>query len=161
MIAASTWIAIDDGSQINDVRLRSLLDHWRSAALPGRIPSKDMVDPVRLGDLMGWLFLYRIEPDPLRFLYLRCGPKMVRRVGFDMTGKYVDQHPDPKVRDGILANFTAVVTTRKPHYRRVPRRVLDHDMVTEALVLPLADADGTINHLLGLQILDFPGGASS
>ena len=148
---------IDDAGQLKDVRLRLLYTHWRAAGANDRMPSKAIVDPATLGDLMGWLFLYRVERDPLRFFYLLCGYKMVRRIGFDLTGKYVDDHPDPEARDGILKLLTAVVTTRKPHRRTASRRVLDNDMTTESVVLPLAAPDGTIDHLLGLQILDVPG----
>lgn len=157
----TTWEPIEDPGQLKDVRLRLLLSRWTAEAAPGRIPSKDFVDPARLGELMGWLFLYRVERDPLRFLYLLCGPKVVRRVGIDMTGKYVDEHPDPAVRGGILANLTAVATTGRPHRRRSIRQVLDHAVTVEALVLPLAGPDRIIDHLLGLQILDTPGGSGN
>lgn len=152
-------IPIEDGSEPKDVRLRLLLGLWRAASRQGRMPSRDFIDPVKLGDLMGWLFLYRVERDPLRFFYLLCGPQIVRRVGFDLTGRYVDEHPDPAVRDGILAMLTAVATTGRPHRRQAPRRIFDRALTTEAMVLPLGGADGTIDHLLGLQIVDIQGEA--
>ncbi len=148
---------VTDGSEIKDVRLRLLLDQWRTASRQGLMPSRDFIDPNRLGDLMGWLFLYRVERDPLRFLYLLCGPKIVRRVGFDLTGRYVDEHPHPKVRDGVLSILTAVATTGRPHRREVPRRILDRDVTTEAVVLPLAGPGGTLDYLLALQIVDVSG----
>ena len=153
---ARVWTPVEDENQLKDVRLKRLLAHWSAAAGHGKLPSKDIVDPEKLGDLMDWLFLYRIERHPLRFLYLMCGPGMIRRLGIDMTGKYLDEHPDPQVRDAIVANFTAVIDTRRPHYRAAPRRVLDHEVTTEALVLPLGDHDGTIDHLLALQVVGIP-----
>ncbi len=147
---------IDDGRELKDVRLRMLLDHWRAASRQGLMPNRDFIDPGRLGDLMGWVFLYRVERDPLRFLYLLCGPKVVRRIGLDLTGKYVDEHPQPEAREGILAMLTAVATSGRPHRREAPRRILDRDMVTEAMVLPLAGPGGTVDYLLGIQIIDLP-----
>lgn len=147
---------IGEGRELKDVRLRILLDHWRTASQQGLMPNRDFIDPGRLGDLMGWIFLYRVERNPLRFLYLLCGPKIVRRVGLDLTGKYVDEHPQPAARDGILAMLTAVATTGRPHRREAPRRILDRDMVTEAMVLPLAGPTGTVDYLLGIQIIDLP-----
>ncbi len=152
-------IPIEDGSEPKDVRLRLLLSLWRAASRQGRMPSRDFIDPAKLGDLMGWLFLYRVERDPLRFLYLLCGPKIVRRVGFDLTGRYVDEHPDPDVRAGILAMLTAVAISGRPHRRQAPRRIFDLAMTTEAMMLPLAGPDGTIDHLVGLQIVDIQGEA--
>ena len=156
MAPVHVWTPVEDGSKLKDARLRRLLAHWSAAAKHGRLPSKDIVDPEKLGDLMGWLFLYRVERNPLRFLYLICGPKVVRRLGIDMTGKYLDEHPDPQVRDAIAANFIAVLSTGKPHYRAAPRRLLHHEVTTEALVLPLGGPDGTIDHLLALQIVGIP-----
>ncbi len=157
MTGTLDWTPVDDPARLKDTRLRHLFTLWSDAAAGGRPPSKDFVDPERFGELMDWLFLYKVERHPLRFLYLVSGPKLVRRFGFDMTGKYVDEHPDPAVRKGILANFTAVVGTGKPHRRLAIRRLFDHDMTTEALVLPLAGPSGAIDHLLALQILDMPG----
>lgn len=162
MTGTLDWTPVDDPSPLKDARLQHLFTLWaEAAAAAGRPPSKDFVEPDKFGDLMGWLFLYKVERHPLRFLYLLCGPKVVRRFGFDMTGKYVDEHPDPAVAKGILANFTAVVATGKPHRRLAIRRLFDHDMTTEALVLPLAGPDGIIDHLLALQVVDMPGGFSA
>ena len=59
----STWNPIEDGSQLKDIRLRLLLAHWSEEAKKGRLPSKDIIDPAKVGDLMGWLFLYLVERD--------------------------------------------------------------------------------------------------
>lgn len=155
-MSASVITPIDDAAQLRDVRLRLLLAHWSDASRRGMMPSRDIIDPGKLGDLMGWLFLYRVERDPLRFLYLLFGPKIARRIGVDLTGKYVDEHPDPDARFGINRLLTAVVTTGRPHRGAATRRFLDQPMTTEAVVLPLAGPEGAIDHLLALQILDVP-----
>jgi hypothetical protein len=158
MTTPPDWMPIEDVNQLKDARLQRLFELWSEAAASGKPPSREFAAPDRLGDLTGWLFLYKVERNPLRFLYLVCGPKIVRRFGFDMTGKYVDEHPDPAVRKAILTNFTAVIANGKPYWRRSVRRLFDHDMITEALVLPLAGPDGSIDHLMALQIVDMPGG---
>jgi hypothetical protein len=153
---STTWTPIDDPYELNDVRLRLLLSHWTAAAANGRLPSTAMIDPRKLGEVMGWMYVIRVERDPLRFLYLSTGDKIVRRIGFNPVGMYLDQHPDPSARDAITGLFTAVVTTARPHRAGSVRRLLDRDLVTQAVVLPLAGADGTVDHLLALQILDTP-----
>ncbi len=155
------WTPVEDPGPISDARLRQVFALWSEAAVEGRPPSKDFVDPAKLGQLMDWLFLYKVERHPLRFQYLISGPKLVRRFGLDLTGKYVDEHPDPVVRKGILANLTAVVATAKPHRRLALRRLLDHDTTIESLVLPLAGPDGAIDHVLGLQIPEISDGSAS
>lgn len=150
------WMPADDPSKLRDVRLRLMLGHWNEAAAQG-IPSTDFIDPAKVGDLLGWTFLWSIEPDPLRFRYLTCGTKVVRRIGFDMTGKYADEHPNPEVRPGILSVLSKVATTGRPHHRRSRRIVDGQEVRVEVLVVPLAAADGTVDHLLGAQIFDTPG----
>lgn len=146
---------IVDPSQLKDIRLRVLLAHWSAAAVKrGRPPPKEFVDRAVLGDLLDWLFLYRVERDPLRFLYILCGTKIVRRIGVNITGKYVHDHPDPAAREAIAGALTAVVTTGLPHRVESRRRLLDRELHTEVVVAPLAGTDGIIDHVLALQILD-------
>ena len=150
----TTWAPIEDADQLDDMRLRRLLAHWTEAARSGRTPPREFVDRATLGDIMDWTFLYRVEREPLRFLYILCGEKIARRIGVSLTGKYVHDHPDPVAREGIAGALTAVVTTGRPHRAVSRRRLLDRDMTTEAVIVPLAGAGGIIDHVLALQILD-------
>ena len=152
----TTWVPIDDIGQIKDVRLRRAYSLWAAEAVSGRMPRKDFVDGGKLGDLMGWLFLFRVERDPLRFLYLLYGPKLGRRLGLDLTLKYADEHPDPGARAGIVGVLSAVVTTGRPHLGASTRLVLNQAVTTEGMAMPLMGPDGTIDHLVALQILDLP-----
>lgn len=153
----TTWEPIEDPGQLKDVRLRLMLSHWSAAAAIGRIPPRTFVDQATLGDLMGWLFVYRVERDPMRFLYILCGPKIVRRLGVQLSGKYVDEHPDPAAREVITGALTAAVETRRPHRVVSIRRLLDQDITTEVLVLPLAGPDDIVDHVIASQILETAG----
>lgn len=155
-MSISVHAPIDDPNQLTDVRLRILLSYWAMAAANGPMPTKDIVDPGKLGDLMGWLFLYQVERDPMRFRYLVYAPKIARRIGFDLTGLYVHDHPSEEAREAIGGLLTAVATTAQPHRGASRRVMLDHDIVTEAVVLPLAGPSGAIDHLLALQIYETP-----
>lgn len=42
------------------------------------------------------------------------------------------------------------------HWRETPGRIPDREMVTEAMVTPLAGTGGTVDYLLGIQIIDLP-----
>jgi hypothetical protein len=152
----SVWGPVNDIGQLTDVRLRLLFSLWTTEIASGRIPSKDFVDPNKLGDLMGWLFLFRVEREPLRFFYLLYGSKLGRRLNLDLTLKYADEHPDPAARDGIIGVLTAVVATGRPHRGLSTRRVFDQVLSTEGMALPLRGPDGTIDHLVALQVLGVP-----
>ena len=156
--AAPEWTPIVHPDQLGDLRLRLMLAHWSAAATRlGQPPPREFVDGAQLGELMGWLFLYRVERDPLRFLYVHCGEKIARRLGFSLTGRYVHEHPNPAAAAGIAATLTAAVEAKRPLRMESRRRVLGHDLKTEVVVSPLAARDGTIDHVLALQILDTEG----
>jgi hypothetical protein len=155
----TVWGALDKIDQIKDVRLRLLFSLWTAEIASGRIPSKDFVDPNKLGDLMGWLFLFRVERDPLRFFYLLYGSKLGRRLNLDLTLKYADEHPDPAAREGIIDILTAVATTGRPHRGISTRRIFDQVLSTEGMALPLRGPDGSIDHIVALQVLDVPEGS--
>lgn len=90
----TTWAPIVDPGQLKDIRLRLLLAHWSAAAAKrGQRPSKEFVDKAQLGDLLDWIFLYRVERDPLRFLYILCGAKISRRVGVSLAVQIVVDMP--------------------------------------------------------------------
>lgn len=164
---ATTWIAtstrtpIEDGSQIRDVRVRLVYTQWAEAARHGPLPTKEIVNPARFGDLMGWLFLYRVERDPLQFFYVLYGSKISRRTGINLSNHYVDEYPHPETREAIITLLTLVADTGRPHHVLSQRLVLDHEVMTEAVVMPLAGPEGAIDHLLAVQVLDVPLGTEA
>lgn len=155
-ISASTRTPVEDGSQIRDLRVRLVYSRWLQAVRDGKPPSREIVDSATFGELMDWLFVYKVERDPLRFRYLLYGSKIARRGGIDQTGRYVDEHPHPPTGEAIATLLTLVAESGRPYHALSPRRVLDRDMLTEAVVMPLGGPGGAIDHLLAVQVLDVP-----
>ncbi|MBM3547778.1 MAG: hypothetical protein FJX54_12565 [Alphaproteobacteria bacterium] len=58
-MASIGWTPVEDGSQLKDARLRLLRAHWSVAVKHGNLPSKEIVDPEKLGKLTDWLGLER------------------------------------------------------------------------------------------------------
>jgi hypothetical protein len=135
-------------AEIGDPDLLRLFDYWRARVVDGRLPSRKDIDPLDLPALMGSLILVDIERDPPRFRYRLIGTKVTNRVGIEMAGRYVDEHPDPNFRPIVLGIYTQVATTREPMaYRRdelIDGRVRDYGV----LVLPLAGDGVTVDMIM-------------
>jgi hypothetical protein len=82
------WTAIEHNrSQM----VRALHAWWLMH--PGRsgIPDRRDLDPAALRTLLPNLFIADIEPQPFRVRYRLVGTEAVRVIGFDITGRYLDE----------------------------------------------------------------------
>lgn len=131
---------------------RALLAYWRSKAAPGRFPRRGDLDPVEMKCALGDLAVIEVHRDPLRFRYRLHGATLAQDDGFDMTGKWLDDHPVAQVRGRLASSWRRVAEQGLiVHGFRDcfadalrPRRY-------EILVLPLADDGRTVDKLLVLQ----------
>lgn len=86
--------------------------------------------------------------DPLRFRYRLLGVLLVERFGFDMTGKYLEDFPQPSFRDFLARAWTDVVERGVPAHEFHDDDVDGHRRDFETLRLPLASDGRTIDMLL-------------
>lgn len=117
--------------------LQKLRAYWDAKRGARPYPSRDDIDPMELRFILGSLILIDVEQDPLRFRYRLFGSEIARRQGFDMTGKYLDQHPWPELAAMALETYRQVLGTGLPaHIQR--RGLVDGNTVNHiSLVLPL------------------------
>jgi len=136
---------------LDDERLRVLYRRWRAACGSRTMPTRSFVDPVNLADFLGWLFIYDIEGPQPRFRYRLFASAVAARVGFDLTGKLVDDHPIAHVRDSIRHSLDLVVNGRSPVRVSAERLLLGKCYRSEVLLMPLGEADGQVDRILGCQ----------
>jgi hypothetical protein len=124
-----------------DADLRRLYESWNELRGTRMAPSRAELDPMALRYILGNLLLVDVLRDPLRFRYRLCGTNIVARAGFDLTGRFVDEHPEPQYRDFALARYREVVELAAPLHG-VRDEVLDQRFRRyEVLLLPLS-SDG-------------------
>lgn len=137
---------------VSNPLLLRVFDYWRAKIKDGRLPARVDIDPLDLAYVLGNMVLVDVERDPWRFRYRLAGSKLTGRLGFDPTGKYVDEHPDPNHRQSIQAVYTEVAATGLPKaYARdlvVDERVRRYDV----LVVPLSGEDGQVGMILALMV---------
>lgn len=128
--------------------LLRLYDYWAARRLGGRLPSRQDIDPADIKFAVGNVSLIDVLYDPLRFRFRLVGSLMSQRMGWDLTGKMVDEVPDAEYREGLLAAYRGIVASRQPS-TMLYERLIDGKMRRfEVLRLPLASDGETIDMLL-------------
>ena len=149
-VLRATQEPVDDGRRIEDPRLRRMLTLWHAA---GPNPMPALLETDALAGLGEILTIVDVERPGPRFRYRRCATPIVERLGMDLTGTHVDQHPDPASRERIGSLFEAMVREPRP-YHTVMVRMLGRGLwATESLALPLFGPDGAVIAIVSGQVL--------
>lgn len=145
---------------VRDARLTRLLADWEARRRGRAFPSRADFTPHDLKYLIGNLSLLDVVYAPLRFRYRIHATKLGQHIGIEMTGKWVDESPNPAHVAGATSHFTEVIEQRTPIvYRRMHEFVTDslpHNC--EVLALPLASDGTTIDMLMSAFVWDAAAG---
>jgi hypothetical protein len=82
------WTAIE---QNKSPMVRRLHAWWLAHRGPSGLPDRRDLDPAALRMVLPNLFISDVEPEPFRIRYRLVGTKAVRTIGFDITGRYLDE----------------------------------------------------------------------
>ena len=113
--------------------------------------SKRDIDPIELVELLPTLFMLDVEGAPPRFRVRLLGTGVVRLIGRDNTGRYLDQIIEAKKLAAALGPYLTVVESGRPIAKRGPLVWVDHRnwIETEALFLPVSRSGHSVDMILG------------
>ncbi|MDE2229333.1 MAG: PAS domain-containing protein [Alphaproteobacteria bacterium] len=135
---------------IRNARLQRLLADWEARRHGREFPARADFTPHDFRYLIGNLSLLDVLYEPLRFRYRVHASNLAQRMGAEMTGKWIDEIPNPRHAAAARSHFAEVIERRAPVvYRRDDQFVTDnlpHDC--EVLALPLARDGRTIDMLM-------------
>lgn len=134
--------------QIRHPDLLRLYDYWATRRRGRSFPARADLDPVEFRFALGNVTLIDVLYEPLRFRFRLVGTLMAQRMGWDLTGKMVDEIPDASYRDSVIQGFRKVVETRRPNMTLYERDVDGKPRRFQVLRLPLATDGETIDMLL-------------
>jgi hypothetical protein len=135
-------------SDIVDPLLRRLYDYWNEKRGERPMPSRAHIDPIEMRFILGSLLVADVLRSPLRFFVRLHGTELVRRAGYELSGKMLDELPQPQFRALTHRSWARSVETRAP-FHSVRDRVLDGRMARyEALILPLSRSGEEVEMLL-------------
>jgi hypothetical protein len=133
---------------IRDPRLGRLYAYWLDKKGSRRFPARRDLDPVELRYVLGHLMLLDVFRDPLRFRYRVHGSEIACRVQYDMTGKFLDQIPDPEYRNYAIRRCEGLVESGEPLVIRRDRTIDGRMCPYEALWLPFSEDGEHVTMLL-------------
>lgn len=129
--------------------------YWEERRGAAAMPARADISPFDFTYVLGEVVLADVvrEPGaPLRFRYRLHGATLVERDGFDMTGKWLEQHPEPGYRERIGSTWSEVAMSGQPKGVRREFLIDGRPRRYESLVLPLGADHAKADMLLGAQV---------
>jgi hypothetical protein len=131
-------------------------DYWRSVAPAGRLPGRRHIVAEEIAPLWSRVWMLDVFRPPLRYRYRLCGTEMVRSLGQEVTGRWLDEvHPQLIANPQSRERFRFMAETGQPTWRRGPplwTRDPDHRSI-EACIVPLAADGHTVDKMLAISVL--------
>lgn len=139
-----------------DAVLTRLYDYWLQRRGAKQFPSRNDIDPVDFRFALGRVSLIDVLDRPRRFRYRLVGTMVTEHLGYEMTGKFLDELPDSEVRAYLEQLYAQAVEDRAPLYEG-DRVVLDGRLWKhETLVLPLSTDDRSVDMLMIYRATERP-----
>jgi len=135
--------------------LRRLYEYWVEKRGERDMPARANIDPLDITYIVGNVIMVDvIEGDPLRFRIRLHGTNLAQRVGYELTGKMLDELPINDFRALAQQSFSWVATKRQPLHSRRDRIIDGRFAKYETVIMPLSDDGERVNRLLVGLIYD-------
>ncbi|HXE15591.1 MAG TPA: PAS domain-containing protein [Stellaceae bacterium] len=133
--------------------LIALYDLWAQRRAGRAFPARHDFDPADLKPVLGLLSIFEVHRNPLRFKCRLHGSTAAQRLGFDMTGKFVDEAPKPKWSEGAGGHFKRVAMEGAPSAARYQNIIYGEWVLNmESLVLPLSNGGSQVDCLFATVV---------
>lgn len=134
--------------------LRQFYDYWLSKCQDGRIPGRDMIDPVEMKPFLRYVIMFDVERHPrcYRFRHRLVGTHIVELFAQDVTGGYVDEAGSAEEYPNVYRRLAAVVDQREPVYGLYHAPTPHREFAKyEHLTVPLSSDGSEVDVLLGVR----------
>jgi hypothetical protein len=146
----------DPLAALSDERLHRFFAYLEAKRGTRKFVARRDIDPLEFSYILGHVVLLDVLHEPLRFRYRLVGTTLAAGTGYDLTGSFVDEHPDVEYRAYVTARYAETVTSRRPTggtYDLVMDRKLRQ---YQCLRVPLSDDGQTVNMIIAAFILGTP-----
>lgn len=136
-----------------DTRIFVFLQAWRMARGDLVMPLRNAFDPMTVRGLLPYLWIYRFDPDRDDYVVRLAGEEINNAWGRSIKGltmrEVVGDQDYPIMRE----RWDTILGTPLIHYGASSERLSALDTRrAERMLTPLADNDGTPNHILGISL---------
>lgn len=144
--------------EIGHPKLRRLYDYWNAKRDARDMPSRGDIDPLEMRFAIGNVLLADvIEGEPPQFRIRLHGTNLVQHVGYELSGKMLDEMPQAEFRELTRQSFTKVATTKRPLHAQRNLILDDRSRRYETLILPLSSNGERVDMILCGQFYDDEG----
>lgn len=131
-----------------DADLKRLYRYWAERRGGRAFPARGDIDPVEFSYALGRVSLIEVLESPRRYYYRLVSTQLTDHLGYEMTGKFVDEIPEPEMRSFAERQYLRAVERRAPLYQS-DEVVLDgRRWRHETLELPLSADGRNVNMLM-------------
>lgn len=135
--------------RIGQPALANLLRDWQACRQDDRLPGRSDFSPESLRYILGNLILWDITTEPLTATYRLYGSNFAFQRGLDLTGKTLDDLPDPAMRQLAYHGLRRMLQIRQPLFSRGRYSLGGGEaLAVETLSLPLAGDGQRIDKIL-------------
>jgi hypothetical protein len=156
MTAATAALPSDPLAALNDERLHRFFAYLEGKRGTREFAARRDIDPLDFAYVLGNVVLLDVLHEPLRFRYRLVGSVLAAGAGYDLTGSFVEDHPDVQYRAYVAARYVETVTSRRPtggtYDLLMDRKLRQY----QCLRVPLSDDGETINMIVAAFILGLP-----
>lgn len=143
-------------SALRDQRLRRLYAYWCDRHVDGRPPSRAELDPLDFPYAVGFVTLIDVEHEPVRFRFRLVASPVTRHLGYELTGRYLDEVPEHDMRSYLDSAYRRLVADRAPLYEN-GERVLDQRIWRhESMLLPCCSPNGAVSLIISARVTQLP-----
>ena len=143
-------------AELRDLRLRRLYGYWQARHVADRPPGRARLDPLEFRYAIGLVSLIDVEPEPRRFRFRLVAGAVTEHLGYEMTGRYLDEIPEEGMRVYLDEAYRRVVGGRRALHengeRIIDRRIWRH----ESMLLPCCADDGSVNLIISARVTHRP-----
>lgn len=139
---------------VSEPRLRRFYVYLEEKRAGRDFAARRDIDPLDFPYILGHVVLLDVLRDPLRFRYRIVGTGLAGWRGYDLQGKFVDDHPDPEYREFVLAQYRETVERRSATGGAYDLLLDGKPRRYQAVRAPLSEDGTTINMIIAAFVLD-------
>lgn len=143
----------DPLAALSDQRLHRFFAYLEAKRGAREFAARRDLDPLDFAYVLGNVVLLEVLHEPLRFRYRLVGSVLAAGTGYDLTGSFVDDHPDVEYRAYVLARYRETVIGRRPTGGTYDLFMDGKPRRYQCLRVPLSDDGETINMIIAAFIL--------
>jgi len=150
----SYQLDIDETLGFTHDTLRDIVSYWDAKRGNRAMPARADMDPLEMGQHLGWIILTDVLGTPPRFRYRLVGTEITHRIGRDSTGAFLDELYPADRYETITTPFRWVARHGRP-LRAVGRLwFAQRDWLSfETAELPLARDGSNIDMILTRAVI--------